>query len=377
MSAFAGLPELVGRDGARYPLDEPERWRGDDGSPLAVTPLGGIGRADIDSAVRSQWRYAAALPLPVAPVSLGEGVTPLLRARVGDIELLLKAEWFNPTASFKDRGVSVMVSWLRHLGVTAVLEDSSGNGGASVAAYGAAAGIEVTILAPESTSAAKLLQSRMHGARVTLVPGPRQASADEAVRRSSSTTYASHSWHPFFLQGVKLLAYEIWEDLGFAAPDAVLVPAGGGSLVLGCWLGFSELRRSGAIDRMPRLLAVQPDSVSPLAAAFAAGTEGIEPRDWLATVAEGTAIARPVRDREVLAAIRATGGAIVSVSEAAIVEAVHDLASIGLYVEPTAAQVAAAMPTLVERAAIRPGDRVVAVLTGSGLKAPDAMSRLV
>jgi threonine synthase len=376
MSLFAGLPELVGRDGARYPLDEPGRWRGDDGSPLSVTPLPGITRADIDTGVRSQWRYAAALPLPVAPVTLGEGCTPLLETRAG-VELLLKPEWFNPTASFKDRGVSVMVSWLRHLGIDAILEDSSGNGGASVAAYGAAAGMAVTILAPESTSPAKLLQSRMHGASVELVPGARQATADAAVERSALVAYASHSWHPMFLQGVKLLAYEIWEDLGFQAPDVVLVPAGGGSLVLGCRLGFAELKRSGAIDRMPRLLAVQPENVGPLAAAFAADADEVEPREWLPTIAEGTAIARPVRDREVLAAVRASGGAIVSVSEQTIADAVLDLASIGLFVEPSSAQVAAALPLLIERGHIRPGDRVVAVLTASGLKSPDAMAALL
>ncbi len=131
---------LIGRDGARYPLDEP-RWRGDDGSPLLVEPLPGITRADIETTVRSQWRYAKALPLPLTPVSLGEGCTPLLPVRIDGFELAVKPEWFNPTASFKDRGTTVMISLLSHQRVEAVLEDSSGNGGVSVAAYTAAAGI--------------------------------------------------------------------------------------------------------------------------------------------------------------------------------------------------------------------------------------------
>ena len=143
---------LVDRGGRRYPLDEP-RWRGDDGSPLLVEPLPGITRADVDSAVRSQWRYAAALPGPVGrPVTLGEGLTPLLPFDVDGVPLAVKPEWLNPTASFKDRGTTVMMSVLAGQGVTEMLEDSSGNGGSSVAAYAAAAGIRATILAPESTS---------------------------------------------------------------------------------------------------------------------------------------------------------------------------------------------------------------------------------
>ena len=115
----------------------------------------------------------------------------------------------------------------------------------------------------------------MHGAALELVPGPRQATADEAVRQSSERFYASHNWHPFFLQGTKLIAYEIWEDLGFRAPDAVLVPAGAGSLALGCSIGFNELLRAGAIEQLPRLLVVQPENCSPLARAFAAGAPSV------------------------------------------------------------------------------------------------------
>ena len=235
---------------SRYPLDEP-RWCGDDGSPLLVEPLPGITRADVDASVRSQWRYAAALPLALKPVSLGEGCTPLLDVRIDDVDLAVKPEWFNPTASFKDRGTTVMVSLLAHQGVAELLEDSSGNGGASVAAYAAAAGIHAKILAPDSTSEAKTLQSRMHGAELELIPGSRQATADEAVRQSSERFYASHNWHPFFLQGTKLIAYEIWEDLGFHAPDAVLLPAG------------RRQPRARVLDRLQRAAARRRDRAPP------------------------------------------------------------------------------------------------------------------
>ncbi|MET8153461.1 pyridoxal-phosphate dependent enzyme [Actinoplanes sp. NPDC049668] len=368
---------LVDRAGRRYHLDEP-RWRGDDGSPLLVEDLPGIDRHDVDTRVRSQWRYAAALPLSYdRPVSLGEGCTPLLPFDVDGVPLSVKPEWFNPTASFKDRGTTVMVSTLARQGVAEMLEDSSGNGGSSVAAYAAAAGIRATILAPESTSPAKIQQSRAHGAVVDLVPGTRQATADEAVRRSAATFYASHNWHPFFLQGTKLIAYEIWEDLGFAAPDAVVLPAGAGSLVLGCHLGFGELLRSGAIDRRPRLLVAQPAHCGPLVAAFAAGAAAVSPAQWTPTVAEGTAIAAPVRDREVLAAVRESGGDMAAVPEDQIAPATLELARRGLYAEPTSSIVLPAAREFLRRGTLRPGETTVVILTGSALKAADMVGRLL
>ncbi|WP_306205742.1 threonine synthase [Actinoplanes sp. RD1] len=371
------MTSLVDRAGRHYPLDEP-RWRGDDGSPLMVTPLRGITRDDIAPHVRSQWRYAAALPDGIAqPVSLGEGCTPLLPFDLDGLHVSLKPEWFNPTASFKDRGTSVMMSLLRAQGVPAMLEDSSGNGGSSVAAYAAAAGIRATILAPESTSPAKIQQSRVHGATVELIPGSRQATADEAVRRSAGVFYASHNWHPFFLQGTKLLAYEIWEDLGFDAPDAVVLPCGAGSLVLGLHLGFGELLASGAITRRPRLLVAQPARCSPLASAFAAGRDTVTPGEWSPTIAEGTSIARPIRDREVLAAVRTSGGAMSAVPEEAIAPAAFELAGRGLYAEPTSAIVLPALRDFAARGDLIPGQTVVVILTGTALKSADTMGRLL
>ena len=172
-----------------------------------------------------------------------------------------------PTGSFKDRGATVMLSLLRAQGVRAVLEDSSGNGGAAIAAYAAAGGLAATILAPASTSPAKTVQMRAHGATVELIPGTRQDTAEAAIRRAEQIFYASHNWHPFFLHGTKTLAYELWEDLGFRAPDNVIVPCGAGSNVLGCAIGFDELLRAGQIDRPPRLFAAQPAACAPIAAA--------------------------------------------------------------------------------------------------------------
>jgi threonine synthase len=370
-------PYLYDRSGARYPISEP-RWKGEDGSPLMVSALPGITELDIDRSERSQWRYRAALPVTLPTwVSLGEGCTPLLSATIDGIPLRVKPEWFNPTASFKDRGTSVMMSVLANQGITEMLEDSSGNGGSSVAAYAAAAGIAAKILAPESTSPAKIIQSRVHGAEIELVPGTRTATSDEAIRQAAVRFYASHNWHPFFLQGTKLLAYEIWEDLGFTAPDNVIVPAGAGSLVLGCFIGFSELVASGAIPRMPRLLVAQPENCSPLARAFSSGETAVADGDWRPTLAEGTSIARPVRDQEVLAAVVASGGGFQTVSEQLIPGAVLSLAAKGLYAEPTSSIAAAAVPGFVRQGLLRPDETTVMVLSGSGLKAAQTMASIL
>ncbi|HUA76541.1 MAG TPA: pyridoxal-phosphate dependent enzyme, partial [Acetobacteraceae bacterium] len=325
-------------NGEEFPLDEP-RWSGPGRRPLLLTERVGIGRAEIESAERSLWRYRAALALPdAAPISMGEGMTPLIARRLGGAEALVKCEWVMPTGSFKDRGASVMLSLLRAQGIGAVLEDSSGNGGAAIAAYAAAGGMAATILAPAATSPAKLLAMRAHGAKVELVPGDRQATAEAALAASEMIFYASHNWHPFFLEGTKTLAYELWEELGFRAPDNVIVPCGAGSNVLGLSIGFGEILRAGGIARSPRIFAAQPENCGPIAASFAAGSEGKVASVVRPTIAEGTAIAHPVRFETVLRCLRESGGGAIALSEAEIKAATLGLAREGFFVEPTASQ---------------------------------------
>jgi threonine synthase len=365
-------------DGSTYPIDAP-RWRSDAGRPLMINQGAGLSRDEILAGERSIWRYAAALPVEIgAPISLGEGLTPLVERRFGGGTALFKLEWFAPTGSFKDRGASVMVSALRQQGVTRLLEDSSGNGGAAIAAYAAAGGVGAKILAPASTQAGKTVQARAHGAVVELVPGTRQDTADEAVRQAEQIFYASHNWQPFFLQGTKSLAYELWEDLGFRAPDNVIIPTGAGSNVLGCDLGFGELLRRGQIARLPRLFAVQPEHCGPLVASHAAGSADlVEGSPVLPTIAEGAAIAKPVRPREVLAALRRSMGGAVAVSEAEIAAAVFDLAAVGLYAEPTSAMAAAGLRRLWASGAIAADETTVVLLTGAGAKATPRIAELL
>src|SRR5277367_3166983 len=365
------------RTGQTFPLEQP-RWCGPDHAPLLLTSLPGLTRAQVEPATRSLWRYRAALPMQVAdPITMGEGCTPLLSRTLHGASALLKCEWFMPTGSFKDRGASVMLSLLRAQGVRAVLEDSSGNGGAAVAAYAAAGGMQATIMAPASTSPAKTVQMRAHGAAVELIPGSRQDTADAAVRRSETVFYASHNWHPFFLHGTKTLAYELWEDLGFRAPDNIITPCGAGSNVLGCEIGCSELLRAGEIDRMPRIFAAQPANCAPIAATFLAGGEIQVETPIAPTIAEGTAIAQPIRLPEVLGTLRETRGGAVMLSEDEIGAATLDLARLGVYVEPTSAQAAAAFRKLLDAGAITPEQTTVLVLTGSGLKATPRIAELL
>jgi threonine synthase len=355
--------------GQTYPLSE-ARWRADNGHYLNLAPGPGLRRRDIDTARHSVWRYARGLLVGAEhAVSLGEGWTPLLAGHWHGAPVHYKLEFMMPTGSFKDRGMTVMVSYLKSRGVTHVLEDSSGNAGASLSAYAAAAGLTCRILVPETASYPKIAQIAACGADVVTIKGSRQDVAEAALRQSAEIFYASHNWQPFFVEGTKTLAYELWEQAGFRAPDNVVVPLGYGSNVLGAERGFDELLRAGEIARRPRLFGVQAARCAPYAAAFRAGVEHLVASEIAPTVAEGIATPRPTRVVDVLHAVRDTGGSVVAVEEAEIVQALRDLARLGLYVEPTSAVAAAGLSRLLTAGVIRPQEDTVLVLTGSGLKA--------
>lgn len=340
-------------------------WRSPDGNPLLITDQPGITRGDIDTCERSIWRYAKSLPLEIIrPVSLGEGCTPMIAPEIDGDQFHLKLEWFAPTGSFKDRGTSVLISYLKQLGVTEICEDSSGNAGASVAAYGAAAGMDVTILVPEYTQPAKVTQARTFGANVELVPGTRGDTAQAAIKRAETMFYASHNWHPMFLQGTKSIGYEIWEDLGYRAPDNIVIPASEGSNVLGCYLAFSELMRSGEIEHAPRLFVIQPENCAPLHHQL----QGTRQKKFLPTVAEGTAVQTPVRLSYLAEMIALTGGGSLTLSEREIVEAARRLASAGILAEPTSAQAWLGAKKLLANGQIAKADTTIVLLTGTGLK---------
>jgi threonine synthase len=281
-----------------------------------------------------------------------------------------------PSGSFKDRGTTVLVSEMLRLGRTSLMEDSSGNAGASLAMYAARAGMQCEIFAPAGTSAGKLVQIGIAGARLRSIRGSREDTAEAALEAADDPRqpfYASHNWHPMFVAGVKTVGFEIWEQLGFRAPDIVVAPAGNGSMILGLYQAFCALQDGGEIDRIPRIIAVQAEACAPLVTAFEAGEDDVRAFEKLPTVAEGIASARPIRGRQVLAAVRASGGAAVAVPEHSLLPMVRRLASLGFFVEPTSAAVAAALPILHDRGILATGEHAVLLLSGSGLKATERL----
>jgi threonine synthase len=225
----------------------------------------------VDGRNYTLWRYQAALPVPDAatPVTLGEGWTPLVAAEWDGRPLHFKAEYLNPTGSFKDRGMAMVVTALKTMGVRDVVEDSSGNAGAALAAYAARAGLSAAIYVPAHASPVKQAQIAAYGAEVVPIPGPR-AEATRAVHQAveKGAVYASHVYSPFFSQGVKTLAFELWEQLGGRAPESIVVPVGHGSLLLGLYQGLRALLLAGLIERLPRLFGVQAQACAPLAGAW-------------------------------------------------------------------------------------------------------------
>jgi threonine synthase len=328
------------------------RWRCRCGGLLdLVGPLADpFGRPDESSPLL---RYRDALPPFALPADLGMSITPLAPLGEG---LWVKADYAHPTGSFKDRGSSVMLGGAAELGVGAVIVDSSGNAGKAAAAHSRALGVDCTVYLPESTPPAKVTAMAAYGASVVAVPGDRAAAATAAMDAVSPGTswYASHVHQPAFHHGVKTLAFELFEQLPDLAAATVVVPAGNGTLVLGLWLGFGELVALGRLSRRPVIVAVQAERCAPLA-----GRPAPEPGP--ATAAAGIASAHPPRAPHVRAALAASGGRVLTVSEEEIHSAGRSLAAAGHPVEPTGAVAWAAVERVGRGAGPEP---VVAVLTG-------------
>ncbi len=325
-------------------------------------------RADaIDRDDHTLWRYRAMLPVDdgTSVVSMGEGMTPLVAAPFAGRTVHFKLEYLSPTGSFKDRGTTVLVSKLKSWGVRRAADDSSGNAGASFAAYAAYAGIAAEVYTPAYASPAKLAQIEIFGAHLNAIEGVREK-ATEAIEAAvaGGLVYASHAWSPLTYEGTKTVAYEVWEQLGRRAPDVFVGPVGQGSLFLGAYRGFQDLMAAGQIAKLPRMIGVQSSACPPIAEAVRQGLDRHAAIDKQPSVAEGISLAHPIRDREVLRAIRDSGGTAVAVSDEDTLAAQRDLAKHGLYVEPTSAVVGAALTTLAL------GGIVVAALSGNGLKSP-------
>ncbi|MEX1021102.1 MAG: threonine synthase [Litorilinea sp.] len=350
----------------------------DTSAPLEYTDIPPFDPNLIDERAGGLWRYQAFLPVVAegrARITLGEGWTPLLADFWGDLAIHWKMDSLMPTGSYKDRGVSVMVNWLAGHGARTVVDDSSGNAGASLACYAARAHLDATIYVPATASEPKKAQIALYGAELVEVPGPRVAASQAATAASrmvKSIKYASHAWHPAFLLGQMTCAWEIWEQLGRRVPDWFVAPVGQGGCLLGVWRGFQHLRNSGITDRLPKLVAVQAEPYTSVYEAFHNQEETIVSATHLERIrAEGISISEPVRSTAVLAAVRRSGGTVVAISDDMVGEYYERMALRGLFVEPTSATVAAALDQV--RHLIQPQETVVAELTGHGLKSPPQM----
>lgn len=335
---------------------------------LDLTP--GIDPASvIDPADASMWRYHGVLPVAREDaVSLAEGWTPLIEVGEG---VWVKDESRNPTGSFKARGMSMAVSAAVALGARRLVAPSAGNAAGALSAYGARAGVPVTVAMPDDTPSAFVAECRLYGAEVRLVPGTiSDAGRWLSQHRTEGDFDVSTLKEPYRIEGKKTMAYELWEQLGGDLPDVVLYPTGGGTGLIGMWKAYGEMEAMGWIgSERPRLVSVQASGCAPVVRGLERGADRTEPWPDPHTAAYGLRVPAPIGGFICLRAVRETGGTGVAVDEDTIARATAALARrSGIDICPEGGAVWAAYRRLADEAWIREGERVVLFNTGTGLK---------
>jgi len=344
--------------------------------------LGAIRKAWSPAQVRdgpnSMWRYAPVLPpAETSVVTLGEGMTPLIRtrrlgARLGAQDLWIKDEGLNPTGSFKARGLSCAVSMAVELGVRKMAIPSAGNAASALAAYAAAAGLEAHIFMPRDVPEANYIECKAFGASVTLVDG---LISDCAKLVAAGA--AEHGWYdvstlkePYRIEGKKTMGYEVAEQLDWQLPDAIFYPTGGGVGMIGMWKAFEEMEALGWIGaRRPKMIAVQVEGCQPVVRAFDRGEARSQFWENATTVAAGLRVPKPLGDFLILEAVRASGGTALAVSDGDLLDAGIQLArEEGMFVAPEGAACVAALEKLLASGFLKPAERIVIYNTGAGLK---------
>jgi threonine synthase len=312
------------------------------------------------------WKYRHSFDLPEdAPViSLGEGNTPLVWDTHQGNQVGLKMESMNPSGSYKDRGTAVLASRLKSQGVFSAVEDSSGNAGASFAAYAARAQMKGRVFVPESASGPKRNQIERYGAELVRIPGPRSAAAKAVLNEvSAGAVYASHAFMPFGIPGIATIAYELWNELN-DAPGSLIVPVGHGGLLLGIIRGFMALRTANLITRMPYFVGVQATACSPMTEEFINGKESAQRIVEGSTIAEGVRVRQPARAGAILSYLKNGLGEMLAIDEDEILPAYRAMARLGHYCEPTSALVWCALAKVGQRLPTP----IILLISGSGLK---------
>ncbi|HEY7336089.1 MAG TPA: threonine synthase [Bryobacteraceae bacterium] len=369
------------------------------GKPLGLCECGGplLARYDLeklrtdwsrDSICKgpaSMWRYAPALPVSDAAsiVSLGEGMTPLVRAQslgasFGASGVWVKDDGVNPTGTFKARGMSCAISMCCELGVKKVAVPSAGNAAGAAAAYAAAAGLEAHIFMPRDVPRANLIECCAAGARVTLVDGLISDCARMVAEKKEAEGWFDLSTlkEPYRIEGKKTMGYELAEQFDWRLPDAILYPCGGGVGIIGMWKAFAEMEALGWISsKRPKMIAVQAEGCPPIVRAFEEGKASSEFYPNAETLASGLRVPKALGDFLALNAVRSSGGTAIAVSDDEILEGVAELAAKeGIFAAPEGGACVAACRRLFADGFLDPGDRVVIYNTGSGLKYLDVVS---
>jgi threonine synthase len=347
---------------------------------LAIVDLAAASRTLTREALatreKSLWRYREVLPLPgdVEPVSLGEGGTPLLRAKkfADNIDLWIKDESLNPTQSFKARGMSVAVSMAKHLGATKLAAPSAGNAGGALAAYAARAGLEAHIFMPRDTPRANIIECRELGAHVTLIDGLITDCGAEIGRRKAKEDWFDMSTlkEPYRVEGKKTLGYELAEQCQWQLPDVILYPTGGGTGLIGMWKAFDEMEALGWIEKKrPRMFAVQAAGCAPIVRAFEAGEKTAGEFPNAHTLAAGLRVPKAIADFLFLYILRQSNGGAIAIDDEEMMRTAREVGSKeGLFVCPEGAACFAALKLLHRAGKIASGERVIIFNTGSGIK---------
>jgi threonine synthase len=325
----------------------------------------------------TMWRYREWLPLAdgEAPITLGEGGTPLLAvprlaAKYRLPELRVKEEGANPTGSFKARGLAAAVTRAHHAGVTSFVVPTAGNAGVALAAYAARAAARARVYAPARTPTTLLAQIRSFGADLVLVDG-HIGDCGKAARAYAAETGAmdvSTLREPYRIEGKKTLGLELAEQLDWTLPDAIVYPTGGGTGLIGMWKAFGELLRAGWVHGpLPRLYSVQAAGCAPVVRAFETGAPSCTPWPEPSTIASGLRVPAPLGDRLMLTALRESSGGAVAVSDAQLAATARELQTLeGIDAAPEGGAALAGALELVARGMIRRLERVVVFNTGAG-----------
>jgi threonine synthase len=378
--------------GADHAIDELQNLCTSCGKPLLVgydlESLAGRFTPELvrSREVRSMWRFLEVMPASdwSEVVSLGEGQTPLLRCRAegvfeGFTNLWVKDESFNPTGSFKARGMSAAVTRARSLGVSCVALPSAGNAAGAATYYAASAGMDCVLFMPEDTPPSNIIESVVGGARVHLVNGliGDCGKLVGAGRERFGWFDLSTLKEPFRIEGKKTMGYELAFDLAAAAgetalqlPDVIFYPTGGGTGLIGMWKAFEEMERLGWIGSFrPRMVVVQAEHCAPVVRAFESGAESAEPFENARTVASGLRVPAAIGDFLMLRVLSESGGTAISVSDEALLEGVREMScGQGMFVCPEAGAVWAAAKALRSSGWLGADERIVLFNTGSGLK---------